>query len=121
MLKKTVAASATLLALDMASLGAHAAPSKAPTPSNGVYVTILNPTPRSSYHGTKQVEVSAFYQASINDGGVATARALYRRTRAARSQLDSPEARGVVSFLIDPSVLAPGVHHIVVRAAAAER
>ncbi len=120
MLKKTVAASATLLALSLAPTVAQAAPSKVPIQSNGVYVTILSPTQGTSYDGSKQVEVSAFYQGSSNDGGVATLELYIDGRRAAQKQLDSPEARGVVSFLIDPSVLAPGKHQIVVRAAAAD-
>lgn len=120
MLKTKVAASAALLALAVAPTVANAAPEKAPANSEGVYVTILSPTPGSSYDGTKQVEVSAFYQASMNDGGVTTLELYIDGREAAKKSLDSPEARGVVSFLIDPTILSSGKHHIVVRAAAAD-
>src|SRR5579863_8466614 len=89
MLKKTVAASATLLALSLAPTVAQAAPSKVPIQSNGVYVTILSPTQGTSYDGSKQVEVSAFYQGSSNDGGVATLELYIDGRRAAQKQLDS--------------------------------
>lgn len=120
MLRTKVAASAALLALTLTPAVAKADPGKAPITSDGVYVTILSPTPGSSYDGTKQVEVSAFYQASMNDGGVTTLELYIDGHEAAKKQLDSPEARGVVSFLIDPTVLAVGRHHIVVRAAASD-
>lgn len=80
-------------------------------------ITLLSPAPHASFSGVKPVEVSAFYQSASNNGIVALE--LYIDGVKAQSKtLDVPEAKGVVSFLVDASLLTPGPHRVVVRATA---
>ena len=119
-LKTQFLISAAMVSLSLIPSFVSAAPQRPAITSSGVYVTILSPNPGTIFDGTKQVEVSAFYQASTNTGGVATLDLYIDGHQAATKTLDSPEARGVVSFLIDPTALTAGQHQIVVRASASD-
>jgi hypothetical protein len=82
-------------------------------------VTVLSPTPRTSFSGTKPVEISAFYQGGQSNQIVAIE--LYvDGANAFTKKLDTPESRGVISFLVDASQLSAGTHRIVIRAVAAD-
>ena len=82
-------------------------------------VTVLSPTPRTSFSGTKPVEISAFYQGGQSNQIVAIE--LYvDGANAFTKKLDAPESRGVISFLVDASQLSAGTHRIVIRAVAAD-
>ncbi len=99
---------------------AYAAPGLALPDEGGVGVTLLSPEPNTPLDGLKPIEVSAFYQGTSGNRIVAVE--LYLDgVRAAGKTLDVPEARGVVSFLIDVSQITPGTHRIVVRATAADQ
>jgi hypothetical protein len=87
--------------------------------TNGVYVSILNPTVNVA-DSSKQIEVSAFYQAAPVTGGVTTLELYADGQRIAVKPLDTPENRGVVSFVISPGTLSAGRHHIVVRVSASD-
>lgn len=82
-------------------------------------VTILSPVPRTSFSGVKPVEISAFYQGSASNQ-IVNLELFVDGTKAAQKTLENPEARGVVSFLVDASALTGGTHRIVVRATAAD-
>lgn len=82
-------------------------------------VTILSPVPRTSFSGVKPVEISAFYQGSAANQ-IVNLELFVDGTKAAQKMLENPEARGVVSFLVDASALSEGTHRIVVRATAAD-
>jgi len=85
--------------------------------ASGVYVTILSPKVQSS-DPTKQIEISAFYQAAPITGGVTSLELYIDGQQEAVKTLDSPETRGVVSFVIAAGALSSGSHQIVVRVAA---
>jgi hypothetical protein len=87
--------------------------------SSGVYVTILSPTTGAS-DSSKQIEISAFYQASATSGGISTLELYIDGQQEAVKNLDSPENKGVVSFVISPGTISAGKHDIVVRVAAAD-
>lgn len=82
-------------------------------------VTILSPAPRTTYSGVKPVEISAFYQGSSTNQ-IAVIELYVDGVKAAQKVLDTPETRGVVSFLVDAGALSGGTHRIVVRASAAD-
>lgn len=82
-------------------------------------VTILSPVPRTSFSGVKPVEISAFYQGSAANQ-IVNLELFVDGTKAAQKMLENPEARGVVSFLVDAAALSEGTHRIVVRATAAD-
>ena len=108
-------------ALGLSLGGLHRAQA-APTPvvvDDGPSLTLLSPTPRASFSGVKPIEISAFYQSSANNGIVGLE--LYIDGVKAQSKtLDVPESKGIVSFLVDASLLTPGPHKVVVRATAAD-
>jgi len=99
---------------------AYAAPGvSASQADSNLAITVLSPTPRTSFEGSKPIEVSAFYQGS--DLNQISALELYvDGSNAFTKRLDSPEARGVISFLIDVSQLSAGPHKVVVRAIATD-
>ncbi len=99
---------------------AYAAPGLALPDEGGVGVTLLSPDPNTPLAGLKPIEVSAFYQGTPGNRIVAVELFL-DGVRAAGKTLDVPEARGVVSFLIDSSQVSAGTHRIVVRATAADQ
>jgi hypothetical protein len=113
----TVAASSMLAALGVAPTTAHAQSADPASATAGAYVTVLTPFPGSSYEGSKQIEVSAFYQDTAAGGGISSVEILIDGQSAATKRLDRPELRGVVSFLIDPSTLDSGTHQILIRVA----
>jgi len=119
----TGAAAMLAAALGLNLIGPHrayAAPGLALPDEGGVGVTLLSPDPNTPIVGMKPVEVSAFYQGTPGNRIVAVE--LYMDgVRAAGKTLDVPEARGVVSFLIDASQISAGTHRIVVRATAADQ
>ena len=119
----TTAALALAGALSLSVAGPHrayAAPGVSATQAdNNLAITVLSPTPRTSFEGSKPIEVSAFYQGS--DLNQISALELYvDGSNAFTKRLDSPEARGVISFLIDVSQLSAGPHKVVVRAIASD-
>jgi len=119
----TTAALALAGALSLSVAGPHrayAAPSvSASQADSNLAITVLSPTPRTSFEGSKPIEVSAFYQGS--DLNQISALELYvDGSNAFTKRLDSPEARGVISFLIDVSQLSAGPHKVVVRAIATD-
>jgi hypothetical protein len=101
---------------------AYAAPGQAAAASQGdsnLAITVLSPTPHTSFSGNKPIEVSAFYQGSdLNQ--ISSLELYVDGSNAFTKRLDSPESRGVISFLIDASQLGPGAHKVVVRAVAAD-
>lgn len=97
---------------------AYAAPASTQT-EDSLAITVLSPTPHTSFTGDKPIEVSAFYQGA--DDNMITSIELYvDGVNAFTKKLDAPEARGVISFLIDTSQLSSGPHLVVVRAVAAD-
>ncbi len=86
---------------------------------SGIAVTILSPVPRTTFSGVKPVEISAFYQGSSSNQ-IVTLELYVDGVKAAQKTLETPETRGVVSFLVDASALTGGVHRIVVRATGAD-
>ena len=108
-------------ALGLSLAGLHRAQA-APTPvvaDDGPSLTLLSPTPRASFSGVKPIEISAFYQSNANNGIVGLE--LYiDGVKAQAKPLDVPESKGIVSFLVDASLLTPGPHRVVVRATAAD-
>ncbi len=114
------AASTVLMAaaLGLGLNGPHRAQAATPTPTTqndgSVAVSILSPTPRQTFDGVKPVEISAFYQGSTGNQ-VVSIELFVDGNKAAQKVLDSPETRGVVSFLVDASALTSGPHRIVVR------
>jgi hypothetical protein len=103
--------------------GPHRASAQATVPvaqsDNGPAITILSPTPRTTFSGIKPVEISAFYQGSSTNQ-IALIELYVDGVKAAQKVLDTPETRGVVSFLVDAGALSGGTHRIVVRASAAD-
>jgi hypothetical protein len=87
--------------------------------ANGVSVAILTPIVNVT-DSSKQIEISAFYQASAITGGVTTLELYVDGQQEAIKKLDTPENRGVVSFMINPGALTPGAHHVVVRVSASD-
>ena len=85
----------------------------------GPAVSILSPVPRTSFSGIKPVEISAFYQGG-NSNQIAVIELYVDGVKAAQKVLDTPETRGVVSFLVDAGALSGGTHRIVVRASATD-
>lgn len=82
-------------------------------------VSVISPTPQSSFRGVKPVEVDALYQATGQNS--ITAVELYvDGVKVKTERLDTPETKGIISFLIDASALSPGSHAIVVRAVASD-
>jgi len=108
-------------ALGLWLTGAHRGDA-APSPvvaDDGPLVTLLTPAPHATFSGVKPVEISAFYKGTANNGIVGLE--LYIDGVKANSKtLDAPEAKGIVSFLVDASLLTPGPHRVVVRATAAD-
>jgi hypothetical protein len=117
----TAAAVTLAAALSLTVIGPHrayAAPHVTQGDSN-LAVTVLSPTPRSTFGGAKPVEISAFYQGSYGNQ-VTTIDLLVDGVPAASKKLDAPEIRGVISFLVDASALSSGTHRIVIRATGAD-
>ena len=108
-------------ALGLSLAGLHRADA-APTPvvaDDGPSLTLLSPTVRASFSGDKPIEISAFYQSSAGNGIVGLE--LYIDGVKVQSKtLDVPESKGIVSFLVDASLLTPGPHRVVVRATAVD-
>lgn len=119
------AASTVLMAaaLGLGLNGPHRAQAATPTPlvqnDGSVAVSILSPTPRQAFDGVKPVEISAFYQGGAGNQ-VVSIELFVDGNKAAQKVLDAPEARGVVSFLVDASALTAGPHRIVVRVTGAD-
>ena len=91
----------------------------APLANDGPGLTLLSPAPRAAFAGVRPVEISAFYRGTPGNGIVGLE--LYiDGVRAQSKTLDAPEAKGIVSFLIDASLLRPGAHQVVIRATAAD-
>jgi len=111
----TAAATAALAALGLAPSPAQAQNADPSTVSSAASVTLLTPFPGATFSGSKQIEISAFYQDTSVSGGITSVEILIDGQSAAVKSLDKPELRGVVSFLIDPSSLDVGTHQIVVR------
>ena len=103
--------------------GPHRASAQAGVPiaqnDSSPVVSILSPVPRTSFSGIKPVEISAFYQGNSNNQ-IAVIELYVDGVKAAQKVLDTPETRGVVSFLVDAGALSGGTHRIVVRASAAD-
>lgn len=111
-------ATATILGCSTVPQAVHAAT----TPdvmTSGVYVSILSPTVNVN-DPNKQVEVSAFYQAAPVTGGVTTLELYIDGQQEAVKKLDSPEDKGIVSFVISPGTLSAGAHHVVVTVSAGD-
>ena len=99
---------------------AYAAPGLPASQSDGdLAVTVLSPTPRTSFSGTKPVEISAFYQGTASNQ-IVSLELYVDGANAFTKKLDSPETKGVISFLVDASQLSAGPHKIVVRAVAVD-
>jgi len=122
---RSLTGTAALLAaaLGLNLLGPHraySAPHLATPGDSDLGVTLLSPDPHTPLSGFKPVEISAFYQGT--PGNQIVSIELYLDgAKAATKTLDVPETRGVVSFLVDSSQIAPGPHKIVVRATAADQ
>ncbi|BDI33789.1 hypothetical protein CCAX7_58400 [Capsulimonas corticalis] len=117
----TAAAVALAAALSLTVIGPHrayAAPIQGHEDSN-LAVTVLSPTPRTSFSGEKPVEISAFYQGSATNQ-ITAVELFVDGVSAFTKHLDAPEERGVISFLVDASQLTGGTHRIVIRAIAAD-
>jgi len=115
-----VAASAALLAISMSPISA-AVPQPAPVAVNGVYVSILDPTPGASFSGDKQISIDAYYQAPSTTGGIGQIDLIIDGKVLATKRLNSPEPRGVITFLLDPTSMPSGSHQVVVRATAVDQ
>lgn len=99
---------------------AYAAPGIPASQSDSdLAVTVLSPTPRTSFSGTKPVEISAFYQGAPSNQ-IVSIELYVDGSNAYTKKLETPESRGVISFLVDASQLTPGAHRIVVRAVAVD-
>jgi len=99
---------------------AYAAPGLPASQSDGdLAVTVLSPTPKASFTGTKPVEISAFYQGTASNQ-IVSLELYVDGSNAFTKKLDTPETKGVISFLVDASQLSAGPHKIVVRAVAAD-
>lgn len=119
----TTAALALAGALSLAVAGPHrayAAPGATASQADAdLAITVLSPTVHASFTGNKPIEVSAFYQGSdLNQ--ISSLELYVDGSNAFTKRLDSPESRGVISFLIDASQLTPGAHKVVVRAVAVD-
>ncbi|MCW3059907.1 MAG: Copper amine oxidase N-terminal domain [Capsulimonas sp.] len=117
----TAAAVALAAALSLSVIGPHrayAAPIQGNSDSN-LAVTILSPTPRTSFSGEKPVDISTFYQGSATNR-ITAVELFVDGVSVFTKHLDAPEERGVTSFLVDASHLTAGTHRIVIRAIAAD-
>ena len=117
----TAAAVALAAALSLSVNGPHrayAAPIQG-NADNNLAVTIISPTPRTSFSGEKPVDISTFYQGSATNR-ITAIELFVDGVSAYTKHLDAPEERGVTSFLVDASQLSPGTHRIVIRAIAAD-
>ncbi len=115
------AALALAAALGVGLAGAHgaAADPSLQSPDNGPRLTLLSPAAHAAFHGVKPIEIDALYEGSADNQIVSLD--LYIDGVKAQSQtLDSPELKGMVSFLVDSSLMTPGTHYVVVRATAAD-
>ncbi len=122
---RSLTGTAALLAaaLGLNLLGPHRAYSAPPLATPGdsdLGVTLLSPDPHTPLSGFKPVEISAFYQGTPGNQ-IVSVELYLDGAKAATKILDVPETRGVVSFLVDSSQIAPGPHKIVVRATAADQ
>jgi hypothetical protein len=90
----------------------------AETSSSTSSVSVITPPAGSVFDGSKQIEVSAYYH-DASSGGITRVEILIDGQSAATKNLDKAEARGVISFLIDPATLDGGTHKIVIRATSA--
>ncbi len=122
---RSLTGTAALLAaaLGLNLLGPHRAYSAPPAAASGdsdLGVTLLSPDPHTPLSGFKPVEISAFYQGTPGNQ-IVSVELFIDGAKAATKTLDVPETRGVVSFLVDSSQIAPGPHKIVVRATAADQ
>ncbi|MDR3708765.1 MAG: Ig-like domain-containing protein, partial [Capsulimonadaceae bacterium] len=111
----TAAASAAIAALGLVPATAQAQGADNATVTNGASVTLLTPFPGTAFSGSKQIEISAFYQDASASGGITTVEISIDGQSAAVKKLDRPELRGVVSFLIDPTTLDLGSHQILIK------
>ena len=120
----TGAAAVLAAALGLSLAGPHrafAAPHQLAAPgASDLGVTILSPDPHVALSGVKPVEISAFYQGSPANQIIAI-ELFIDGAKAATKTLDTPETRGVVSFLVDAGQISAGTHHIVIRATAADQ
>ncbi|MGO8670863.1 MAG: stalk domain-containing protein [Capsulimonadaceae bacterium] len=99
---------------------AYAAPSPTVAQSDDdLAIVVLSPKPHTNYTGSKPIEVSAFYQGT-DSNAIASIELYVDGTNAYTKHLEAPEARGVISFLIDASQLSAGTHAVVVRAVAVD-
>ena len=115
---KVVALAATL----GLTLGGLHRSDAAPSPvvaDDGPSITLLSPAPRAAFSGVKPVEISAFYQSNANNG-IVNLELYIDGVKAQSKPLDVPEAKGIVSFLVDASLLTVGPHQVVVRATSAD-
>lgn len=122
---RSLTGTAALLAaaLGLNLLGPHraySAPHLATPGDSDLGVTLLSPDPHTPLSGFKPVEISAFYQGTPGNQ-IVSVELYLDGAKAATKTLDVPETRGVVSFLVDSSQIAPGPHKIVVRATAADQ
>lgn len=119
----TTATLALATALSVSVAGPHrayaASGSTASQTDSNLAITVLSPTPQTSFSGNKPIEVSAFYQGSDNNQ-ISSLELYVDGSNAFTKRLDAPEDRGVISFLIDTSNLTAGPHKIVVRAVATD-
>ena len=114
-----VIALAAALGLSLAGLHRSEAAPSPMVAEDGPTITLLSPAPHASFSGVKPVEISAFYQSTANNGIVGLD--LYiDGVKAQSKMLDVPESKGIVSFLVDASLLTPGPHRVIVRATAAD-
>jgi hypothetical protein len=111
-------ATATLLGCTIIPQTLRAAPQQN-VATAGIYLSILSPTTDIS-DASKQLEISAFYQASPTTGGVTTLELYVDGQQEAVKNLDSPEMKGVVSFVLAPGTLSPGEHHFVITVSASD-
>lgn len=111
----TAAATTALAALGLAAGSAQAQTADPQPAASGASVTLLTPFPGATFTGSKQIEISAFYQDTSASGGIESVEILIDGQSAATKTLDKPELRGVVSFMIDPSTLDTGTHQIQIR------
>ena len=110
---------AAVLGLSLSGLHRSDAAPRPLVADDGPTVTLLSPAPHATFSGVKPVEISAFYQSTAGNGIVSLD--LYIDGVKAQSKaLDAPESKGIVSFLVDASLLTPGPHRFVVNATAAD-
>jgi hypothetical protein len=107
-------------ALGVGLAGAHSAAAQSQQGfDHGPSLTLLSPAPHSSFQGTRPIEIDALYEGTTDNKIVSLS--LYIDGTQAQSQtLSSPETKGMVSFLVDASLLSSGHHFVVVRATAAD-